>query len=102
MKLLWQVFDRIASVVAVLTLCGELIAAGIKRHHISSLTGHDTDILIGVACLTIAGFGTIFGALVVRRNVDRLFAPGRGRGTTYVLFLGIILLIIALVGLLAL
>ena len=99
---MWDAIDRIAASLAILTVLGGVATAFLKRHHIFSTSADKTDLLVAIGCLTIVGMGAAIGGWRKRQNIDNIFDGDRGRSGTYVLLLGVALLLGALAGLLAL
>jgi hypothetical protein len=95
----WDVMNRLASVLGVLTAVGA-VAIGVLRW--KNILGPHTsapELIAGSVILIIAGIGCVVGGVVMRQNVFSGFSHNRGRTSTIVLLVGIALLIIGLIGL---
>lgn len=98
----WDVIDRVASVLGILTVVSAVVIGVLRWKNIVGPHTTAPDLIAGSAILIIAGIGCVVGGGVMRWNIFNTFSRNRGRDSTIVLIVGIALLIIGIIGLVVL
>jgi hypothetical protein len=95
----WQVMDRVAAAITVLTLIGGILTTILEVNHITKNAKSQDGVVIAIVGLGIAGLIASVSGVAIRRDA---FRADRGRPGTRLLWIGAILLLMAFAGTLAL
>jgi hypothetical protein len=95
----WQVMDRVAAVIAIVSTVGGILFAALNAHHVTRIAKDKEDLIVLIACAAFGGLVVAISGAVIRSDPWR---ADRGRAGTRLLWLGAVLLAAAVLGLLLL